>query len=79
MITFSVITITYNAEAVLQRTLDSTLNQTWRGVEHIIVDGASKDQTVALAEAYQRLSDEAQNGHRKHTNGCLTRHKTVTK
>ena len=63
MITFSVITITYNAEAVLQRTLDSTLSQTWRGVEHIIVDGASKDQTVALAEAYQRLSDEAQNGH----------------
>ena len=63
MITFSVVTITYNAEAVLQRTLDSTLNQTWRGVEHIIVDGASKDSTVSLAEAYHRLSDEAQNGH----------------
>lgn len=64
MITFSVITITYNAEAVLQRTLDSTLNQTWRGVEHIIVDGASKDSTVSIAEAYKRQSDKAENGHR---------------
>lgn len=63
MITFSVITITYNAEAVLQRTLDSVLSQTWRNVEHVIVDGASKDNTVSIAEQYRQRSDEAQNGH----------------
>lgn len=63
MITFSVITITYNAEAVLQRTLDSVLSQTWRNVEHVIVDGASKDNTVSIAEQYRQRSDEARNGH----------------
>ena len=40
MIRFTVVTITYNAEAVLQRTLDSVLRQTYEEVEHLIIDGA---------------------------------------
>lgn len=55
-ITFSVITITFNAEACLQRTLDSVLMQSYPYVEHLIVDGASKDNTVAIAEAYAAKS-----------------------
>ena len=43
MIRFSVVTITFNAEAVLQRTLDSVLCQTYEDVDHLIIDGASKD------------------------------------
>ena len=39
MIRFTVVTITYNAEKVLQRTLDSVYGQTYEGVEHLIVDG----------------------------------------
>ena len=50
MIRFSVVTITYNAEKVLQRTLDSVCDQTYEGVEHLIVDGASKDGTLSLVE-----------------------------
>lgn len=49
----SIVTITYNAAPVLQRTLDSVAGQTYRNVEHLIIDGASKDDTVALAEAYK--------------------------
>ena len=45
MTKFTVVTITYNAEAVVQRTLDSVLRQTYEGVEHLIIDGASKDST----------------------------------
>ena len=56
-VVFSVITITYNAAPVLQRTLDSVARQTYEGVEHIIVDGASKDETVAMAEKYKEQSD----------------------
>lgn len=55
-ITFSVITITFNAEACLQRTLDSVLMQSYPHIEHLIVDGASKDNTVALAQAYAAKS-----------------------
>ena len=64
MIRFSVVTITYNAEKVLQRTLDSVCNQTYEGVEHLIVDGASKDQTLAMVEQYKQQSDASDNGHK---------------
>ncbi len=64
MVRFTVITITYNAEAVLQRTLDSVFRQTYEGVEHLIVDGASKDSTLAMAERYKQQSDASDNGHK---------------
>lgn len=57
MIRFTVVTITYNAEAVLQRTLDSVLRQTYEGVEHLIIDGASTDGTLQLLEAYKAEND----------------------
>lgn len=63
MIKISVITITYNAGACLQRTLDSVLTQDHPGVEHWIVDGASVDDTLALAGKYKAVSDRAGNGH----------------
>lgn len=47
---FSIITITYNAEKELPATLESVRCQTLTDFEHLIVDGASKDGTVALAE-----------------------------
>ena len=59
----SVVTITYNAEAVLQRTLDSVLSQSYPYVEHLIIDGASKDETLALAEQYREESTEKAASH----------------
>lgn len=64
MIRFSIVTITYNAEKVLQRTLDSVRYQTYEGVEHLIVDGASKDQTLTMVEQYKQQSDASDNGHK---------------
>ena len=63
MITFSVVTITYNAAAVLRPTLDSVMMQDYPNVEHLIIDGASTDETLAIAKAYQQQSDEAETGH----------------
>lgn len=63
MIKISVITITYNAAAVVGRTLESVFSQTHRAVEHIIVDGASTDQTLTLAFDYKHRSDVAGCGH----------------
>jgi glycosyltransferase len=49
---FSIITATYNSETTLQDCLDSVKNQSWPYIEHIIIDGASSDQTVQIAKAY---------------------------
>ena len=50
---FSIVTITYNAEKMLQRTLDSVRSQTYRDMEHLIVDGASTDGTLEMAREYE--------------------------
>lgn len=62
-IKFTVVTCTYNAAQVLQTTLDSVRRQTWRNVEHIIMDGRSADSTVSVAEAYKAESDACGCGH----------------
>lgn len=49
---FSIITVTFNACRTLGATLESVENQWYDCVEHIVVDGASTDGTVALARAY---------------------------
>ena len=49
---FSIITVTYNAEKVLEDTIQSVIFQTYRNVEYIIVDGASKDQTLEIVNKY---------------------------
>lgn len=49
---FSIITVTYNAEKVLEDTIQSVIFQTYRNVEYIIVDGASKDQTLDIVNKY---------------------------
>ena len=55
----SIITVTYNAEQVLGRTLESVAMQTYRGfVEHIIIDGASKDRTLEIAKTYKQQHPE---------------------
>ncbi len=56
MIRVSIITITYNAARSLQRTLDSVARQGYSHIEHLIVDGASKDETVSIAKHYQSQS-----------------------
>lgn len=44
----SVITITYNAAPVIRPTLESLNAQTFRNFEHLVIDGASKDDTVSI-------------------------------
>lgn len=60
----TLITCTYNAEGVLQRTLDSVLKQSYRDIEHIIIDGKSKDATVSIAQQYKAQNDFKRTGHK---------------
>ena len=55
----SVITICFNSETVIAKTIESVLNQTYKEIEYLIVDGDSKDKTVEIAESYrERLEAE---------------------
>ncbi len=49
---FTVVTVTYNAEHTLERTLESVAQQTYPNIEHLIVDGVSNDGTLSLIQEY---------------------------
>ena len=52
----SIITITFKAEATLERTLNSVLNQSYKNIEQIIVDGDSKDKTLEICKKFPHIS-----------------------
>ena len=52
MINFTIITCTYNASKYIDRTLESVRGQSYPHIEHFIIDGASKDDTVKKVQTY---------------------------
>ena len=44
----SIITATYNSAATIRDTVVSVNNQTYRNIEHVVVDGVSEDNTLNL-------------------------------
>lgn len=53
MIKLSLITVTYNSAETLEDTLQSVFSQTYSNIEYIVVDGGSKDGTLAIIEKYR--------------------------
>jgi glycosyltransferase involved in cell wall biosynthesis len=51
----SVLTICYNAEAYIERAVQSVMQQCYTDWEHIIVDGGSTDKTVEILKKYNHL------------------------
>ncbi len=52
---FSIITICFNSEQEIRKTIKSVLKQDYSGnVEYYIIDGGSKDHTVSIAEKYRK-------------------------
>ena len=49
----SVVTVCFNEEKNIGRTIDSVLNQTSADFEYIICDGKSTDSSVKIAESYK--------------------------
>ena len=48
----SIITVSYNSEKSIRRTIESVLNQTYSKIEYHIVDGLSTDNTIEIAREY---------------------------
>lgn len=49
----SIITVVYNNETTIQQAIESVLTQSYPNIEYVIIDGNSKDNTVAIIESYK--------------------------
>ena len=54
----TILSVAFNSEATIARTIESVLNQTYQDIEYIIIDGASKDSTVSVAESFRPRFEE---------------------
>lgn len=52
---FTIITICFNSEKTIERTIKSVLAQTCKDYEYIVVDGTSKDGTLDIVKKYEPL------------------------
>lgn len=54
----SVITISYNSEKHIKKTIESVLDQTYKNIEYILIDGDSSDDTIKIIRNYQKKHPE---------------------
>ena len=52
----TIITITYNAQSTIEKALNSVVNQSYKNIEHIIIDGDSKDNTLKICEKFSHIA-----------------------
>lgn len=56
----AIVTVCYNSQNSIKRTIESVLNQTTPPYEHIFIDGKSTDNTVEIINSYsQEYSDRS--------------------
>ena len=62
----SIVTVVFNEEARIRRTVESVINQTYNNIEYIIIDGKSTDNTIQIIKNFQngisRLISEPDKG-----------------
>lgn len=51
----TIITATYNSSATLRDTIESVLSQIYQDIEYLVIDGASKDNTLDIVREYEPL------------------------
>ena len=49
----SIITITYNADSSLKKTIESIVDQTNKEFEYLLVDGNSTDDTISIIQEFE--------------------------
>ena len=62
----SIITVCFNSSKTIESTLNSVLTQSYKNIEHLIIDGKSTDGTVEILKNYpfknKKIISEKDNG-----------------
>lgn len=48
----SIVTVVFNAEAYIKKTIESVLAQSYRNIDYIIIDGGSNDKTIEIVKSF---------------------------
>ena len=51
--TVTIVTVCYNAQDSIRKTMESVLNQTYAAIEYLIIDGSSTDKTMDIVRSMQ--------------------------
>lgn len=54
---FTIITIVYNGQKCIEKTIQSVVGQSYRNIEYIIIDGSSQDETLKICNKYKNDVD----------------------
>jgi glycosyltransferase involved in cell wall biosynthesis len=49
----SIITVCYNSEKYIRSAIESVLNQTYKDIQYIVIDGMSNDNTISIVRSYE--------------------------
>jgi len=54
----SIITVTFNSEKTVEKTVNSVISQTYKNIEHIIIDNISSDRTIEIVRSIHALAHQ---------------------